>query len=137
MALQLPQIDDVGTRVERIGQDGDSTTYRVTVTWTNSGRLPTALRQAQLVKIVQEDRGRLEFDPGLMESPNEKVRIVVPSRRDKILAAGWTQPGETRSVTFEVQTYGLPGLEGTAHVMSTRGGLVKVPLVIGTPPESN
>jgi hypothetical protein len=48
---------------------------------------------------------------------------------------GWSQPGERKSATFTVRTYGVPGVEGEAHVLSTRGGLVKVPLVLGRPPE--
>jgi hypothetical protein len=133
MALHLPQIDDVQARVRARGEDGDSTTYEVTVSWSNSGRLPTALRQAQLVKIVQEDRVRLQFDNSVTEGPDPQLRIVTPSQRDKVIAAGWTQPGETKSVTFEVRTYGLPGVDGTVHVMSTRGGLVTVPLRLGNP----
>ncbi len=133
MAMHLPQIDDVDTRVRVHRGSGDSTTYEVTVSWTNSGQLPTALKQAQLVKIVQEDRVRLEFDEELMQQGEEQVRIVTPSRRNKVISAGWTEPGETKSVTFEVRTYGLPGVEGTVHLMSTRGGLVKVPLVLGEP----
>ncbi|UCD23710.1 MAG: peptidase [Gemmatimonadota bacterium] len=133
MAMHLPQVDDVATQIRVHRGDGDSTTYEVTVSWTNSGRLPTALKQAQLVKIVQEDRVRLEFDRDLMQQGEETVRIVTPSRRNKVIAAGWTEPGETKSVTFQVRTYGVPGVEGTVHVMSTRGGLVKVPLVLGEP----
>jgi hypothetical protein len=133
LALHLPQIDGVAADVRPAQRTADSTTYRVTVRWTNSGRLPTALRQAQLVKIVQEDRVRLEFDSTLTRRRSPTVRIVTPSTRDKTIRAGWTEPGERKSVVFEVRTYGVPGVRGTVHVMSTRGGLVKVPLVLGAP----
>ncbi len=136
MMLHLPQIDDVAANVRTLSEDGDSTTYEITVSWSNSGQLPTALRQAQLVKIVREDRVRLEFDNSFMDDEDRKLRIVTPSRRDKVVGAGWTQPSESKSVTFEVRTYGIPGVEGTVHVMSTRGGLVKVPLVLGEPESS-
>jgi hypothetical protein len=132
MSKHLPLIDDVDTRI-RVHRGDDSTTYEVTVSWTNSGRLPTALRQAQLVKIVQEDRVRIEFADSLTEGDSPQLQIVTPSRRDKVISSGWTEPGEHKSVTFEVRTYGIPGVEGTVHVMSTRGGLVKVPLVLGQP----
>ena len=135
LALHLPQIDDVSADVERIANDSDSASYRVTVGWTNSGQLPTALRQAQLVKIVREDRARLDFDSTLMRHRSPTVRIVTPTTQDKTIRAGYTQPGERKSVTFEVRTYGVPGVEGTVHVMSTRGGLVKVPLILGNPSE--
>ncbi len=135
MALHLPQISDVEAGARADAHDGDSTTYQVTVSWTNSGRLPTALKQAQLVKIVQEDRVRLEFDTSLTRGRTPTVRVVTPGRRDKVIRAGWTEPGERKSVTFEVRTYGVPGVEATVHVMSTRGGLVKVPLTLGRPEE--
>jgi hypothetical protein len=135
MALHLPLVDEVETAVHALQGDGDSTTYEVTVSWTNSGQLPTALQQAQLVKIVQEDRVRLRFDSSLTAGKTPTVRIVSPSRRDKVIRAGWTEPGERKSVTFEVRTYGTPGVEGTVHVLSTRGGLVKVPLTLGRPEE--
>jgi hypothetical protein len=135
MALHLPLVDDVETSARALESNGDSTSYEVTVSWTNSGQLPTALKQAQLVKIVQEDRVRLRFDSSLTRGKTPTVRIVRPSRRDKVIRAGWTEPGERKSVTFVVRTYGTPGVEGTVHVLSTRGGLVKVPLTLGRPEE--
>jgi hypothetical protein len=135
MAKHLPQIDDVEADVRRLESWGDSTAYRVTVSWRNSGRLPTALRQAQLVKIVQEDRVRLDFDSTLVGREAPVVRIVEPSRRDKVIGAGWTEPGERKSVNFVLHTYGVPGVRGDVEVLSTRGGLVKVPLVLGRPRE--
>ena len=132
MVKQLPLIDDVDTRV-RTRRSGDSTTYEITVSWTNSGRLPTALRQAQLVKIVREDRVQLEFARDLTRGDSPTVRIVSPTGRNQTIDAGWTGPGERKSVTFEVRTYGVSGVEGEAHVMSTRGGVAKVPLVLGRP----
>lgn len=122
LAVHLPQIDGVAADVRPTQRTADSTTYRVTVRWTNSGRLPTALRQAQLVKIVQQDRVRLEFDSTLTRRRSPTVRIVTPATREKTISAGWTEPGERKSVTFEVRTYGVPGVRGTVHVMSTRGG---------------
>jgi hypothetical protein len=133
MTKQLPQIDEVEADVQQLETSDDSTTYRVTVSWANSGRLPTALRQAQLVKIVQEDRVRLQFDSTLVQRDDPVVRIVDPSTRDKVTRAGWTDPGESKSVSFDVRTYGVPGVEGEVHLVSTRGGLVKVPLVLGRP----
>ena len=133
LAQHLPQIAGARADVRPGPRSGDSATYRVSVTWTNSGRLPTALRQAQLVKIVQEDRVRLEFDSVLVRGRTPTVRIVTPATHDKVIRAGWTQPGERKTVTFDVRVYRVAGARGTVHVMSTRGGLVKVPLVLGTP----
>jgi len=133
LAKHLPQIDDVEVTVDELDRSSDSTTYRVSVSWSNSGKLPTALRQAQLVKIVQEDRVRLEFDSTLVKRDTPVVRIVDPETRDKVIRAGWMGPGERKSASFDLRVYGVPGVEGEVHVMSTRGGLVKLPLVLGRP----
>lgn len=134
MAQHLPllELGDVGVR--RLAADSDSATYEVTVAWRNTGRLPTALKQAQLVKIVQEDRVRLEFDPALTTLESPKLRIVSPGRRDKTIYAGWTEPGETKRVTFQVRTYGVPGARGKVAVLSTRGGRLEKEIVLGAPP---
>jgi hypothetical protein len=135
LAQRLPLIDSVTADVRELESWGDSAQYRVTVTWSNSGELPTALKQAQLVKIVQEDRTRLHFDSTLVQGPERKVRIVVPETYEKTIEAGWTGPGERKTVTFEVRTYDVPGVNGEVRVLSTRGGLVEVPLVLGRPRE--
>jgi hypothetical protein len=136
MARWLPQIDDVRLETQQTPARGDSATYRMRVSWTNSGRLPTALRQAQLVKIVQEDRVRLRFDSTLTTGKPPTVHIVVPSTRDKTIRAGWTRPGERKSVTFEVLVLGGAGVEGTVELLSTRGGRKEALFVLGTPPNN-
>ena len=133
MAFHLPQLELGGVSVARAGSAGDTATYDVTVTFRNTGRLPTALQQAQLVKIVQEDRVALEFDSTLTKRPNAKVTIVNPTTRDKTIRTGWTEPGETKTATFRVRTVGLRGAKGTVRVLSTRGGLLKSEFVLGTP----
>jgi hypothetical protein len=133
MALHLPQLELGGVDVRRLGATADSATYQVTVRWSNTGRLPTALKQAQLVKIVEEDRARLEFAPELTRGAAPRVRIVDPAVRDRTVRAGWTEPGETKEVTFTVRTYGAGPVEGTVNVLSTRGGHLRAPLRLGGP----
>jgi len=135
MAEWLPQIADVNVEVKRTAATGDSATYRVRVSWTNAGKLPTALRQAQLVKIVREDEAELRFDRELTRGDTPAVSIVTPAGRDKSIAAGWANAGEKKTVTFEVRTRGVSGVAGTVRVLSTRGGVVEAPLTLGTPPE--
>lgn len=136
MAEHLPQLqlDDVSAR--RVAADGDSATYEVTVHWTNVGQLPTALRQAQLVKIVRPDRVVLRFgdEPAAEEGPRDRraeredaagergPRILDPEGRDKTIEAGWTGAGESRTVTFRVRTYGREPVNATVELLSTRGG---------------
>lgn len=128
MAKHLPQLEIQGVDVQQIAQSGDSATYGVTVRWTNTGELPTALKQAQLVKIVTEDQVDLEFDEELTEGDSPRIRIITPSTYDKTIRAGWTQPGEAKEVRFEVRTYGGEPVEGMVHLKSTRGGHRTTPL---------
>lgn len=131
MALHLPQLELEGVDVRQLAATADSAAYAVTVRWRNSGRLPTALRQAQLVKIVEEDRAQLEFAEELTRLESPRVRIVTPAMRDKTMRTGWTEPGEAKEVTFEVRTYGAAPVEGTVHLLSTRGGHLRAPLRLG------
>jgi hypothetical protein len=55
---------------------------------------------------------------------------VDPRWTDKTIRAGYTDPGETKEVTFRVNTYGGGVVEGTAHVLSTRGGVIEMPIVL-------
>jgi hypothetical protein len=148
MALALPELEWRDVRVRRLQQHGaDSTTYEVRVQWRNSGRLPTALRQAQLVKIVQEDRLTLEFEgvpvpseqpagpPGMQRPPPPHPpgapRIVEPALRGGAVWSGWTEPGQTQTVTWRVRTYGAEPVTGRLRLDSTRGGVLRRDVVIG------
>ncbi len=133
MALHLPRVEIEGVDVRRVAAQGDSTDYEVRVRWRNAGRLPTALKQAQLVKIVQEDRVQLEFADSLTKLERPVVRIVEPARRDKVIRAGWTDPGERKTVAFRVRTYGVPGVEVTVNLLSTRGGKQSRAVRLGEP----
>ncbi|MGH7481579.1 MAG: M14 family metallopeptidase [Longimicrobiales bacterium] len=130
MARHLPKVELGDVTVDRIVAHGDSADYAVTVSWTNTGRLPTALRQAQLVKIVRPDRARLVFDDSLTAPGERRVRILEPAWDDEI-EAGRTLPGETKTVRFLVRTYGGEPVEGVVRVLSTRGGEVEEAVRLG------
>ncbi len=131
MALHLPRLELDAPRAERVATVGDSTTWRVTVSWTNTGKLPTALAQAQLVKIVDEDRVQLQFGDSLTAGSTPRVRITRPGRRDKVERVGWAQPGERKDVTFELVTTGTAPVTGRVRLLSTRGGERSVPFILG------
>jgi hypothetical protein len=132
LALHLPELDLSDATVRRLTRNADSTTWEITVRWRNTGRLPTALRQAQLVKIVQEDQVRLDFASELTRGDSPRLRIVQPSSREKTITAGWTEPGQTRTVSFRVRTYGEEGARGEVVLSSTRGGLIRKEFQLGT-----
>jgi hypothetical protein len=130
LANQLPLLELLAIEARRVGATPtDTAEYDVTVRWTNRGGLPTALRQARLVKIVREDQIHLEItSPRGGSVP--AARIASPAGRDKIVYSGWTEPGEVKLARFTVRApAGLP-LVITAHLRSTRGGVHRRTLAV-------
>ncbi|WP_316929120.1 hypothetical protein [Nitritalea halalkaliphila] len=124
--LPLLRIENVSVR------EVEADTYEVEVAWKNEGKLPTALEQAKLVKIVQEDRVQLRFDSELTRGYEEaKVQIVSPEVMDKTIYAGYTDAGERKTVRFRVRLQGVSGAEATVRLLSTRGGQVEQKVKIG------
>jgi murein tripeptide amidase MpaA len=131
MAFELPQIT-LG-KVD-IKQKGD--TYTINVSFSNTGNLPVALRQAQLVKIVQEDRLQLSFDKELTKGGDTaKVQLTNPATFDKTIYLGYTQPGEQKTASFTVKLNGIKGAKGKLKVLSTRGGYIEKEITLGKPDE--
>ncbi len=129
LARQLPQIEITSAESRPSAEKGD---YDVTVTFTNTGFLPTAIEQAKLVKIVRPDRVRLEFEKELTsDRKNKKVEIVIPDIRDKDVDLGWTKQGEVKTARFRVRLNGVESVKCTVHVLSSRGGHRKQEIVIG------
>lgn len=131
MAAALPLIRLDSVTVRRAAVDGDSTDYEVSVSFTNVGGLPTALHQARLVKIVPEDRVRVEFDSTLTRGESARVRIVSPAVRDKDVYLGWTEPGESKHATLTVRVHGPTPIRGKVRVLSTRGGAAEREMEFG------
>ena len=111
LAMHLPELHIDGVTSRPVEETDDGTVYEVEVTWTNRGGIPTALRQAELVRIVRPDRIEFEFDGG--RTFGEDV--------------GRTDAGETRTESLRVTVPSGGVLGGTARVTSTRGGVVVVP----------
>lgn len=119
MAKRLPQITINDLKVKKLS-GGE---FEIILEWTNSGKLPVALEQAKLVKIVQEDRVSLDFDKELTKGyENAKVKITTPSLYDKTVYAGYTGVGEKKTATFKVKVEGKESVKGKIKLSSTRGG---------------
>ena len=128
MALELPQItlDNIEVERKRRGQ------YEVKVTFTNTGMLPTALLQAQLVKIVREDRVQLRFDDELTKGEDDaQVKILTPTLYDKTIYMDRTLAGETKTAIFLVELNGIEEVDGKVRILSTRGGFIEEEIKIG------
>lgn len=121
-------IDDVV--VTRTGEEDGREHFDVEVTWTNRGGIPTALRQAELVKIVRPDRVELDFDGELTRGGQDAVIRFGESGR--FVDAGRTDAGETRSITLQVEVAAGTSVDGTVRLLSTRGGVVNAPLRISS-----
>ena len=130
MAFHLPQLELKDLSVRCLETYADSALFSISLSWENTGKLPTALKQAQLVKIVQEDRVRLEFDEALIKGRAAKVKIIDPPTFDKTIYAGYTEPDETKEVTFKVVSYVREDIEGKVRVLSTRGGLIEKSILL-------
>jgi len=145
MVKYLPELSWESIEVKKIkSYKTDSADYRLKVSFRNDGKLPTALKQAHLVKIVREDRVVLEFDttgissgkPGykvLQEketrdrgtrgrSDNDDrgtIQTVVSKNVDD------TEGGSVTTSVFTIRFYDRTELGGKASVLSTRGGVLK------------
>jgi hypothetical protein len=120
----------------------DSTDYQFSVTFKNAGKLPTAFKQAQLVKIVREDMVNVVLEG--VEQGQKGYRIVSDqpaagqgrgqfggAQRQSLTAgrtlsksAGHTDGGKSTTVTWTVRVYGNTTLKGKATVVTTRAGLL-------------
>jgi hypothetical protein len=142
MMRHLPELawEDVEVRRTKAWKK-DSADYQVRVSFRNSGKLPTALKQAALVKIVREDRAVIELDTtGMLKtkrfmliedkkpSPRQGNRFSENEtrvQRSFSKNAGYTQGGAKNTVVFNLRLYGPGELKGKAEVFSTRGGVLK------------
>jgi murein tripeptide amidase MpaA len=129
LAKHLPQIEITAVNVKPADE---KKVYDIEVSFTNIGYLPTALEQAQLVKIVKPDRVRLEFDKELnRDKKNKKVEILIPAIQNKDVELGRTKNGETKTARLKVKLNGIKSAECTVHVLSSRGGHLTKEITIG------
>jgi len=132
-------------------------TFTIEVEVENRGFLPTALKQAQLVKIVTPDRITLEFPEGLLPRQRDerrarfmrmygggerrpqqpsgekaKVEILEPEGNRPSIEIGRIEGNSKLKVTFKVRLNDIPGTKCTVKYSSTRGGVVSKEIVLGT-----
>lgn len=128
MAKELPQIDLKDVTVKAL----TNSEYEIKVTWSNSGKLPVAMEQAKLVKIVQEDRVTLDIDKNLLKGYEDaKVIITQPSLFDKTIYAGYTNAGEQKEAIFKVKLKQTEPVKVKVKLLSTRGGYKEKEITIG------
>ncbi len=114
MSFELPRVEITNIVVNKVRTSRDSATHEVKITVKNAGRIPTALEQAQRVKIVRPDAITLTGKGGTT------ARAV--SRVDDFHLGGL----ETRTFTVRVRAPADRESEMTARVSSTRGGVAEL-----------
>ena len=146
MIKYLPELDWTRVESKRIKTyKADSADYQLKIGIINKGKLPTALKQAHLIKIVREDRIGLEFDTtgSVKGKPGYKViedKKNTPGRSDRgrpddmeessppVTAnknIPFTQGGSVTDAVFTIRLYNRLELKGKASMFSTRGGVLK------------
>ncbi len=144
MMKYLPMVEweSVDISKGKAVRGSDSTDYEIKVRFRNTGKLPTALRQAHLVKIVREDEVRLEFESKEGEKPAYRVLDPKPrvrqggggmmmfdeegsGRRPVSKSVGYAEGGAVSEAVFSVRVLNGAGLSGKASVQTTRAGILK------------
>jgi hypothetical protein len=152
LAGSLPSVE---METPKVSQHGDEYTIEVKVE--NQGVIPTALRQAQLVKIVIPDEISLVFPSGMIQgrgrgarggggagggggrgdappaqsesAPASKVAMVEPQQPS--ISIDRLAGKEDKKVTFKLKLNGIAGTECTVRYSSTRGGVIEKKIFIG------
>jgi hypothetical protein len=144
MVKYLPELEWGAIETKKVkAYKKDSTDYHLSVTFRNTGKLPTALKQAHLVKIVREDMVNIVLEG--VEDGSKGYRVITdePSsgrqgrgqfggqQRQSLTAgrtitknAGHTEGGSSTTVIWTVRVYGNTTLKGKASVITTRAGLL-------------
>lgn len=150
LAGSLPQVVINEPKIK--GKDGE---YSIEFEIENKGFLPTALKQAQLVKIVRPDRITLEFPEDILPRREEgrgrsrsiygqgrqnaqsepqakaKVKILEPKKNQAYAEIGRIAGNEIIKIKFKIQLLDIDSTECTLKYTSTRGGVVSRNIVIG------
>jgi hypothetical protein len=146
MAKYLPELEWGNVVVKRVKvYKTDSADFQLKVGVRNIGKLPTALKQAHLVKIVREDRIELEFDTAGMKNGKPGFKVIeekkpAPSRSGRGMFGDMERPAQQRVATknipftgggsvtetlFLIRLYNRQEIKGKAAMFSTRGGVLK------------
>jgi hypothetical protein len=141
MVKHLPQLEWDNITVKKVkSYKNDSVDYEIRVKYRNSGKLPTALKQADLVKIVMEDQTTISFKRSAVSGEDKAVKILTEdpnsgrrrfgsdgedrARSSVTLKGGFTEGGESTEMVFKIRKYGEGEVRGTAIVTSTRAGVL-------------
>lgn len=146
MAKALPLLEWGNIEIRELkSYKTDSADYQIKVNFRNTGKLPTALKQAWLVKIVKEDMVTLDFDTAGLPKGKALFRDISEKKKKETSReegrynneaeqtpgtsvaqkVPFTAGGEVTSAIFRLRFYGGREVKGRASVLSTRGGVLR------------
>jgi hypothetical protein len=147
MIKYLPELAWEKIEVKRMrSYKTDSADYELKISFKNIGKLPTALKQAHLVKIVADDKVVLQFDSTGYSDKKPVFKVINEKQPVRERGEGHdrnsdnerpvqrlpvsknvpdTQGGAVTTAVFNIRTYNGAELSGKASVFSTRGGVLK------------
>ncbi|MEF9985596.1 MAG: M14 family metallopeptidase [Bacteroidales bacterium] len=126
MVKHLPELAWGDIEVKKVKTyKADSTDYQIKISYKNVGKLPTALQQAELVKIVRPDNIKLVF----LKDTDKKCKLVegdfkALNNGSYSKNTGYTQGGETNTSILKVRVYGGESINIKASVSTTRAGVL-------------
>lgn len=146
MAKYLPELGWEAFEVKKLkSYKGDSVDYQLKISFKNNGKLPTALKQAHLVKIVKEDKLVLDFDT--TEASSGKISYkIIEDKKPAVTREGrgvyndderpyvqttysrnvpFTEGGSVTTSVFTIRLFKRSELSGKVSLFSTRGGVLK------------
>ena len=137
MMKHLPELEWGDYEVKKVkSYKGDSVDYRVKVSYKNIGKLPTALKQADLVKIVKPDQLNVTFNA---DSTSKAFTVLDESlkqprrRRNEATSGntgkyykelGYTAGESTNTAIFTVRVYDKSPLSIDINIETTRAGIL-------------
>jgi len=147
LAGSLPLVEMNEPKI-KAGKNGE---FTIEIEVKNSGYIPTALKQAQLVKIVRPDMIYLDFPKGMIrerpqrsryammyqeqqpetEKETPKVEILEPKSEDPFIDIDRLKGGEKKKIKFKIRLNEISGVKCTVRYSSTRGGVVIKEIFIG------
>jgi hypothetical protein len=142
MLKHLPALEWADAEVKQIkAYKGDSADYRVRIEYKNTGKMPTALKQAHLVKIVKPDRLDIEFTGDLSNLTDGKAKYkvldgtlsqprlgrafagVTPTPSNKYFKeVGYADGESTNAGEFRIRVYQTGSLGLKVSLSTTRAG---------------
>jgi hypothetical protein len=146
MVKYLPELSWENIEVRKIkSYKSDSTDYQLKISFRNTGKLPTALKQAHLVKIVTDDKVVLDLDTTGTASGKRDYKVITEEKTSKpresrggpgneernaksnvvTKSVPDTQGGSVTTAVFTIRLYSRTELKGKASIYSTRGGVLR------------